>query len=130
MRIGARRRLDIFLDEQGRKEIGADIVAIDRLRFKDVKKYKDRLTEAQKKTGEKDALSLCLAVFIRCQLLPVPLNLLFMVALWATPLVKNLPEQLLWLNKKFPLYASQLLGVPECRGTYLPDANGKNQCST
>ena len=56
MRIGARRRLDIFLDEQGREEIGADIVAIDRLRFKDVKKYKDRLTEAQKKTGEKDAL--------------------------------------------------------------------------
>jgi len=56
MRIGARRRLDIFLDENGREEIGADIVAIDRLRFKDVKKYKDRLTEAQKKTGEKDAL--------------------------------------------------------------------------
>ena len=56
MRIGAHRRLDIFLDEQGREEIGADIVAIDRLRFKDVKKYKDRLTEAQKKTGEKDAL--------------------------------------------------------------------------
>ncbi len=56
MRIGARRRLDIFLDEQGREEIGADIVAIDRLRFKDVKKYKDRLTDAQKKTGEKDAL--------------------------------------------------------------------------
>ena len=56
MRIGARRRLDIFLDEQGREEIGADIAAIDRLRFKDVKKYKDRLTEAQKKTGEKDAL--------------------------------------------------------------------------
>jgi len=56
MRIGARRRLDIFLDEQGREEIGADIVAVDRLRFKDVKKYKDRLTDAQKKTGEKDAL--------------------------------------------------------------------------
>ena len=56
MRIGARRRLDLFLDEQGRQEIGADIVAIDRLRFKDVKKYKDRLTDAQKKTGEKDAL--------------------------------------------------------------------------
>lgn len=56
MRIGARRRLDIFLDEQGREEIGTEIVAIDRLRFKDVKKYKDRLTDAQKKTGEKDAL--------------------------------------------------------------------------
>jgi acetyl-CoA carboxylase carboxyl transferase subunit beta len=56
MRIGARRRLDLFLDQEGRVEIAADIEAIDRLKFKDVKKYKDRLTEAQKKTGEKDAL--------------------------------------------------------------------------
>ena len=56
MRIGGRRRLDLFLDQEGRVEIAADIEAIDRLKFKDVKKYKDRLTEAQKKTGEKDAL--------------------------------------------------------------------------
>jgi len=56
MRIGARRRLDIFLDENDRLEIAQDVEAIDRLKFKDVKKYKDRLTEAQKKTGEKDAL--------------------------------------------------------------------------
>jgi len=56
MRIGARRRLDIFLDSTGRSEIAEEVVAIDRLKFRDVKKYKDRLTEAQKKTGEKDAL--------------------------------------------------------------------------
>ncbi|MDG2500826.1 MAG: acetyl-CoA carboxylase, carboxyltransferase subunit beta [Porticoccaceae bacterium] len=56
MRIGARRRLDVFLDEQGRTEVAEDVEAIDRLKFRDVKKYKDRLTEAQKKTGEKDAL--------------------------------------------------------------------------
>ena len=56
MRIGARRRLDVFLDEHGRTEVAEDVVAIDRLKFRDVKKYKDRLTEAQKKTGEKDAL--------------------------------------------------------------------------
>lgn len=56
MRIGARRRLDIFLDETGRKEVAAEVEPIDRLKFRDVKKYKDRLTEAQKKTGEKDAL--------------------------------------------------------------------------
>ncbi len=56
MRIGARRRLDVFLDEQGRTEVAEDVVAIDRLKFRDVKKYKDRLTDAQKKTGEKDAL--------------------------------------------------------------------------
>ena len=56
MRIGARRRLDIFLDEEGREELAVDVEPIDRLKFKDVKKYKDRLTAAQKKTGEKDAL--------------------------------------------------------------------------
>jgi len=56
MRIGARRRIDIFLDEQGREEIAADVVPKDRLKFKDVKKYKERLTTAQKSTGEKDAL--------------------------------------------------------------------------
>ena len=56
MRIGARRRLDIFLDTDGRTEVAEDVEAIDRLKSKDVKKYKDRLTDAQKKTGERDAL--------------------------------------------------------------------------
>ena len=56
MRIGARRRLDIFLDEENRVELATDVEPIDRLKFKDVKKYKERLTEAQKKVGEKDAL--------------------------------------------------------------------------
>jgi acetyl-CoA carboxylase carboxyl transferase subunit beta len=56
MRIGARRRLDTFLDAEGRQEVFADVKPVDRLKFKDVKKYKDRLTQAQKETGEKDAL--------------------------------------------------------------------------
>ncbi|GAB2189425.1 acetyl-CoA carboxylase, carboxyltransferase subunit beta [Sessilibacter sp. MAH2] len=56
MRIGARRRLDIFLDQDGREELATDVLPIDRLKFKDIKKYKDRLTEAQKATGEKEAL--------------------------------------------------------------------------
>lgn len=56
MRIGARRRLDIFLDEDDREEIASEVVPIDRLKFKDIKKYRDRLTAAQKSTGEKDAL--------------------------------------------------------------------------
>lgn len=56
MRVGARRRLDIFLDQEGREELAVDVLPIDRLKFKDVKKYKDRLTAAQKITGEKDAL--------------------------------------------------------------------------
>lgn len=56
MRIGARRRLDIFLDEEEREEILTHIEPIDRLKFKDKRKYKDRLAAAQKSTGEKDAL--------------------------------------------------------------------------
>ena len=56
MRIDARARLNIFLDPEGREEIGAELEPVDRLKFRDSKKYKDRLTAAQKDTGEKDAL--------------------------------------------------------------------------
>jgi len=55
MRIGARRRLTAFLDEDGRIEIGAELEPVDRLKFKDLKKYKDRIVQAQKSTEEKDA---------------------------------------------------------------------------
>ncbi len=56
MRINARTRLDIFLDAEGRVELGAELEPVDRLKFRDSKKYKDRLVAAQKSTGEKDAL--------------------------------------------------------------------------
>jgi acetyl-CoA carboxylase carboxyl transferase subunit beta len=56
MRIGARRRIAIFLDPEEQQEVFADIEPVDRLKFKDTKRYRDRLSAAQKKTGEKDAL--------------------------------------------------------------------------
>jgi len=56
MRIGARHRLQAFFDEEGRQEIGAELVANDVLKFRDDKKYRDRLVQAQKQTGERDAL--------------------------------------------------------------------------
>lgn len=56
MRIKARVRLDSFLDENNRSEIGADLEPKDILKFKDLKRYKDRISQAQKNTGEKDAL--------------------------------------------------------------------------
>jgi len=55
MRIGARRRLALFLDEEG-IEIGAELKPVDPLKFKDSRKYKDRITQAQKQTKETDAL--------------------------------------------------------------------------
>ncbi|MHA1568132.1 MAG: acetyl-CoA carboxylase, carboxyltransferase subunit beta [Alphaproteobacteria bacterium] len=56
MRVGARWRLEHFLDEEGREEIGANLKPVDVLKFRDIKKYKDRLHQAQKATGENDAL--------------------------------------------------------------------------
>ncbi len=56
MRIGARDRLNILLDEAGRKEIGANVLPVDSLKFKDSKKYPDRLKQAAEATGETDAL--------------------------------------------------------------------------
>ncbi|MGO2242897.1 MAG: acetyl-CoA carboxylase, carboxyltransferase subunit beta [Halomonas sp.] len=56
LRLTARKRLDWFLDKDGREEIATDLEPNDRLKFRDSKKYKDRLTAAQKDTGEKDAL--------------------------------------------------------------------------
>jgi acetyl-CoA carboxylase carboxyl transferase subunit beta len=56
MRINARTRIDVFLDEQGREELATELEPVDRLKFKDSKRYKDRLVSAQKNTGEKDAL--------------------------------------------------------------------------
>ena len=55
-RIGARERLDMLLDAEGRREIGMEVKPLDPLKFKDSKKYPDRLSEAQKATQESDAL--------------------------------------------------------------------------
>ena len=55
-RIGARARLNVFLDGEGRFEIGQEVLPIDALKFKDSKKYPDRLREALENTGETDAL--------------------------------------------------------------------------
>lgn len=56
MRLGARKRLEHFLDGVGSEELGVEVSAVDHLKFKDSKKYKDRITAAVKKTGEKEAL--------------------------------------------------------------------------
>ena len=55
-RLSARVRLAQFLDDLGQDEIAAELEPIDRLKFRDSKKYKDRISQAQKSTGEKEAL--------------------------------------------------------------------------
>ncbi len=69
MRVGGRKRLLAFLDEDGpHEEIGAGLEPMDVLKFKDSKKYRDRISQSQKNTGEKDAL-----IVIQGELLGQPL---------------------------------------------------------
>jgi acetyl-CoA carboxylase carboxyl transferase subunit beta len=56
MRVGARQRLNDFLDPEERVEIGENLKPVDALKFRDLKKYKDRIVQAQKSTDENDAL--------------------------------------------------------------------------
>jgi acetyl-CoA carboxylase carboxyl transferase subunit beta len=56
MPISARMRLDLFLDPEGRTELDSKLEPVDVLKFRDSKRYRDRINIAQKKTGEKDAL--------------------------------------------------------------------------
>lgn len=55
-RIGARARLNVFLDAEGRYELGQEVVPVDPLKFKDSRKYPERIKEAMENTGETDAL--------------------------------------------------------------------------
>ena len=72
MRISARERLDALLDHEGRYEIGQEVLPVDTLKFKDSKKYPDRLKIAIEATGETDALivmggaSLSVPVVVAC----------------------------------------------------------------
>lgn len=67
MRIKARRRLETFLDEDNRTEIADELEPVDKLKFKDSKRYKDRISAGQKSSGEKDAM-----VVMKGELLGLP----------------------------------------------------------
>ncbi|WP_117234503.1 acetyl-CoA carboxylase, carboxyltransferase subunit beta [Vibrio maerlii] len=68
MRMKARRRLETFLDETNRQEIATDLEPQDKLKFKDSKRYKERISAAQKNSGEKDAL-----IVMKGELLGMPI---------------------------------------------------------
>ena len=55
-RLDSRKRLDLLLDAEGRSEIGGEVVPVDTLKFRDSKRYPDRLMEASQATGESDSL--------------------------------------------------------------------------
>lgn len=78
LRISARVRLHLFLDEKGRIEIGQGLKPTDPLKFKDSKKYKDRLSQAQKQTKENDALVVMQGLLYRHPIVVAAFNFSFM----------------------------------------------------
>ena len=78
MRIGARRRLESFFDENEYTEIAAGLESEDILRFKDDKRYRDRLNQAQKQTGEKDALIVMRGTVMKVEMVAVAFEFRFM----------------------------------------------------
>jgi acetyl-CoA carboxylase carboxyl transferase subunit beta len=77
-RLGARARLDGFFDEGSTEELFKELEADDRLKFRDQKKYRDRLTAAQKQTGEKDALLAMQGLLLGQPLIAVAFEFQFM----------------------------------------------------
>jgi acetyl-CoA carboxylase carboxyl transferase subunit beta len=77
-RLSGRLRLDSFLDEAGREELGASVRSLDPLKFKDSKKYKDRHSAAVKKTGETDALIAMKGKVLEMDLVAVAFDFAFM----------------------------------------------------
>ena len=78
LRISGRTRLNMFLDEEGREEIGKNIKPVDPLKFKDTKKYKERIAQAQKQTKEHDALVVMKGTLKGCDIVVAAFDFKFM----------------------------------------------------
>lgn len=77
-RISGRKRLHWFLDPGNRQEIGEQLSPVDPLKFRDSKKYRDRLSQAQKSTGEKDAINVVRGFLKGRQIVAAAFNFDFM----------------------------------------------------
>jgi len=78
IRIGARKRLDLFLDSENQIEIASDIRPTDWLKFKDTKRYKDRLTEAERSSEEKEAIVVKQGLLLKLPLVAAAFEFRFM----------------------------------------------------
>lgn len=78
MPIPARVRLEQFLDPGEKREIAAGLEPLDTLKFRDQKRYRDRITAAQKKTGEKDALVALVGKLLGCDIVACAFEFAYM----------------------------------------------------
>ena len=119
MRIRARQRLDFLLDKEGRYEIGQEILPVDPLKFKDTKKYPDRLQEAIDTTGETDAMVVFGGSIHTLPLVVACFEFEFMGGSMGSVVGERFVRGLKrpWI-KKFHSYVSVLLAVQGCKKVY------------
>ena len=129
MRLTGRERLRIFLDETGVSEIAADLEPKDILKFKDSKKYKDRIAAAQKSSGEKDALIAQRGTVLGVPVVAVAFDFNFMGGSMASVVgAKFVQAAELCLEHNLPLVCFSASGDAYARGFDVVDANGENLC--
>jgi acetyl-CoA carboxylase carboxyl transferase subunit beta len=111
MRIGARRRLLTLLDEDSAQEIGANVEPIDFLKFKDGKKYRDRLQQAQRASGEKDALVVMHGTLLQMPVVAAAFEFNFMAGSMGSVVGQRFVEGAQWaLRERAPLISFSASG--------------------
>ena len=111
LRICGRKRLSVFLDNGNHQEIGEELSPLDPLKFKDSKKYKDRLSQAQKATGEKDALIVARGLLKGRPLVAAAFNFEFMAGSMGSVVGERFVRGVnLCLEQRIPLIAFSASG--------------------
>ena len=128
MRLTARQRLETFLDPGSGTEIGANVEPVDMLRFRDSKKYKDRLILAQKDTGEKDALVAMKGRLKGMCIVACAFEFKFMGGSMGAVVGERFVRAVTRPWRGAPLVSvSPPAAARACRKRFLPDADGQDQ---
>ena len=130
MRISARQRLGYFLDTDSMTELASDVVPLDFLKFKDVKRYKDRLTLAKKNTGENDALVVMAGTLRGIDVVAAAFEFSFLGGSMGSVVGEKFVQAIRFAIKEkiFHLFFLKWRSA-NAGGSYLVDADGQNELS-
>jgi acetyl-CoA carboxylase carboxyl transferase subunit beta len=131
-RIGARARLNAFLDNEGRYEIGQEVLPVDALKFKDSRKYPERLKEALENTGETDALVVMGGSVHSISLVAACFEFDFMGGSMGSVVGERFVRGVeTAIEQKVPFICFTATGGARMQeGLLSPDADGQDQCFT
>ncbi len=128
-RIGARARLDGFLDAEGRYEIGQEVLPVDALKFKDSRKYPERLKEALENTGETDALVVMGGAVLSISVVAAAFEFDFMGGSMGSVVGERFVRGVESAGRAESAFssASPRPAAPGCRKAAVADADGQDQ---